>query len=547
MPKRKTYESIADLWKEIIASETPQVYLFELKRFPELENTPSLFKTILEFMDGYFVNHLKPTGILDFKEECDFRFAESFSRTLGLGGNQGLRGFKFKREEFESKIQIVSYLVDYENTEENSVVSNVQRVADLNQPSTSLLASMLASPIIGQSLDKDILGLLFEEHIIDFAKLDKLFQYFTELKKRNGYEDLRIYLLVVSERLGRNELYYSTSIQRVGILKEAFMKVNPYEACVRRFETISGGIRKGVPFVLFLGAGASAGSDPKSGGILPLGDDLKKIAIRIGVLRKPELKNATLEELEEKFKDWLCSSRKLISAIGETRENVTVTLERVLREELSLVHPSNSNTLKTLRDLCDKAQPPIGYTDVKRIIEMSYHPIVITTNYDLMLERVLKDSVIYRRRTDFTGKEADLLSYLRGEKKDIPILKIHGSLDDPDSILQSVKSTHKLPGEISELMHSIYSGEINKQIGGTAIQTFFAGYSLRDQDVRDFFSYHEISKNMKPYVVNPSPSPETVDFYVKNGRSMAEYLDTLISLPFSIFTKILLDQLNIER
>jgi len=278
-----------------------------------------------------------------------------------------------------------------------------------------------------------------------------------------------------------------------------------------------------------------------------LGDALKKIAIK-SVLIRPELKNAEIEELEEEFRNWLYGSRKLITERGETRENVVVTLERVLREELSLVHPSSSRTLGILHDMCEDAQPPSSYADIKRIIEIGYRPILITTNYDMMLERILGDSAVYCSLGDFAGKQSDIISYIKNENPTkIPILKIHGSLKNPESIKQSVNSTYKLPEAIHELMHSIYVGDINSQIGNINIQTFFAGYSFRDQDVCGFFSYSEVFKRIKPYIVNPSPSTDIMDFLLNNGIPKQEYFDTLISLPFSIFTRSLLDQLERTR
>lgn len=540
--------SFSEIWKIIADEDLPaDLYLIEIERFPGVELTPSFLKTMVEYIDGYFANILSPVERIKFGETVDFSFAHQYSRTLNLGPKEGYRSIEFKSEIIDKETQVVGYLADYKSPEDK--VALPEKILIPTQTTNSLLFSLLAQPIIGYFLKRKKVVLLFDEQLIDYINMKGILSYLDLLmKKMEEPRKTSIYVMIVSNRLGKYESFFEDSVQRIGVIADrVFARTNSYRASTNRMSTIVGGINKESPFVLFFGAGVTAEAKIDGESNMPLGDELKRIAIQSVLDPNEQVKQRfELEDLIEKFKDWLVSSDRLIP--GETRENVRITLERVLREEFTFVHPSRSKTLNNLRLKQELSQPHIGYQYVKQIINKGYRPIIITTNYDNLLERMLgKETLEYCKAAEFVDKERDLLDYILKKNDTIPVLKIHGSLSKPESIRESVNNTVVLPNEIDTVLTSVFTGIVNAS--ESCVPTFFSGYSFRDSDVVNFFANAQIKNKMMPYIVNPSPSSTVRDFFYSLKPSNSnllndDYLRTAsINLPFYKFASFLLGKL----
>jgi len=538
--------SFSEIWKIIAAENQPSdLYLFEIEKFPGVELTPSFLKTMVEYIEGYFANILSPIERIKFGEVVDFSFAEQYSKTLNLGPKEGLRSIVFKLEEIDNEKQVVGYLADYKSPQDTEALPEKTLIPT---QTSSLLFSLLAHPVIGCFLKRQKVVLLFDEQLIDYVNMKRILSYLDILLKKEVPRKTSIYLMAVSSRLGKHEAFFEDGVQRIGVIADRiFSRTNSYRTCTTRIGTIVGGINKETPFVLFFGAGVTAEAKIDGESNMPLGDDLKRIAIQ-SVLdpNEQEKQRFELEDLTERFKDWLVKCDRLIP--GETRENAQITLERVLREELTFVDPSRSKTLNNLKRIQDLSQPHIGYQYVKQIINKGYRPIIITTNYDNLLERMLgKETLEYCRAAEFVDKESELLDYLQKKDDKIPVLKIHGSLSKPESIRESVNNTFVLPIEINTVLTSVFTGSVNTT--GSSVPTFFSGYSFRDIDVVHFFSNPQIKNKMTPYIVNPSPSSTVRDFFYSLNPSHSSILNddylkiAAINLPFHKFANYLLDKL----
>lgn len=522
----------AHLWINFSLEKSPGLYLYEIENCQEIDKISYILNAIFEQNNGYFIDLLKQTEEIDFIEgKFDFKTAEDFSKNFELGGKINTNLLKYEIEKINSNWKIIPYI------KYDSESDNIEKLYDIGQITAKLVSSLLISPFLGRYLNKNLIGIVFRHNEVDVFNSQILFDYFIKIIKESNFNDTKIILFLITENLGRDDNYYKSEIERVGFIRKlTFFKTYSFSACKSRIIPISAGLSKYKTFVLFCGAGASASIKTETHEDLPLGDELKKIAIK-NVLQNSELQE---ENLEEEFKKWLEKSQHLIRENGETRDNVVITLERVLMEELRDISPTTSKTLDYLKNKCESCQSSLGYINIRKIIELNYHPLIITTNYDTLFNKFIENAIEYSVNEDYKEKENKIISYLQGVSKEIPILKIHGSLTNPRSIKESVNHTYQLPLDINSLLSSIYSGKINSILGDIEIPTFFVGYSFRDEDIRNFYSNPNIFKKLKPFNVNPSPNIEAIEFFAKLGHKPE---DVNLNIPFSYFSAILLDQL----
>jgi hypothetical protein len=253
------------------------------------------------------------------------------------------------------------------------------------------------------------------------------------------------------------------------------------------------------PFVLFLGAGASASAG------MPLGNEARDYALeRFFSTTVPP----PVSQLALNFHRWICENGRLLAG-EEGLDSATfverLTLERVLREEF---HRDGREESPTLRHLIEKNKNAIERkrTRVRRalrtIIERPQRLIIVTLNFDMILEDEFGDGLqVFATTSSFTSAVDYLNTYCEVGGK-VPVLKLHGSLDVPSSIVADVdtRSLGLAPGAAEALQR--LRGEPHQRRPWVYI-----GASMRDPDVTEVIGSSDFAERLDEWWVSPFPDP----------------------------------------
>ncbi|MGE0705742.1 MAG: SIR2 family protein [Vicinamibacterales bacterium] len=243
--------------------------------------------------------------------------------------------------------------------------------------------------------------------------------------------------------------------------------------------------------VFFLGAGASVSS-----GLL-LGDGLRDKALEGLVGRDEQV------EMIRKFRNFTREHDRELpdeAARSDSEFAATLTLERVMREELRLHGIEHSPTLDSFLEQNNVAltRPGRAIVDLRKLAaKIAPRTVLVTVNFDTLLE---SDPLIQpiASQEDFEGFADSLKTYLGGPAgtSKIPLLKLHGTIEDRMTINASVEDTSALAGWKTAALRALMAQMPNAT-------WVYVGYSMRDQDVTDFLRLDEVGKHVKEWWVSP--------------------------------------------
>ena len=223
-------------------------------------------------------------------------------------------------------------------------------------------------------------------------------------------------------------------------------------------------------FAIFLGAGACVSAG------LPLGDTLRDI-----VLETIYGSSLSLEELRRRF----------YSQFPEAKDFKEITLEVVNH---FLIQRHGVIILDLLKNTLNKYKsPPIGYSDLKKLIERDILKKIITVNFDELLEKALNELNV-----KVIGVNSDLKENVQiwKDSSEPILLKLHGTISNPANLQASLDDVKTLPEDKS--LHLEYLIENHSII--------FVGYSGRDYDIINCIR-HTVQKNKnykyRFYLISP--------------------------------------------
>lgn len=227
------------------------------------------------------------------------------------------------------------------------------------------------------------------------------------------------------------------------------------------------------PLVLHLGAGFSFSSN------LPLGNDLRDDALRRRYEQPGEadVRALAVRLFRDGQRDGRLTSRE--AAAGEMAFADGLTLEQVVRLESTMY----SGTPRTLEDFAERHAQAIAGPAVRglgRVIGTRAGLVLVTVNFDELIEQHVGARVQRFASDDgIEGFPAYLEAYLAGRETAIPLLKLHGTISDPDSCIVSAEQTEAgLPPHKRRALHAIArAGD------GAPMPWIYIGASLRDVDV----------------------------------------------------------------
>ncbi len=223
----------------------------------------------------------------------------------------------------------------------------------------------------------------------------------------------------------------------------------------------------GEKFVLMLGAGASIGS-----GIKPT--------------------RAIMEEL-----------------VGKYRRSQTGTLEDQFDQ---LWAQSTRNDRRMMLDAYLNCAPSDGFRQLAELIQREYFDLVITFNFDRLLERALDEAGV-RYKSIIRGETSTdvIASIIKAPKPRVKILKMHGSLESADYFLFSKEEMLNYPHDLEALI-----GEL------TARDIIICGYAFNDMCVMRAFSSSKDSGSI--YFVNPSGAVDNIKGFLIARRSQEKVI-----------------------
>lgn len=265
------------------------------------------------------------------------------------------------------------------------------------------------------------------------------------------------------------------------------------------------------PLVLFLGAGASAGSG------IPQGNRGRDAALAALTQR-----SIGSSDLIPAFRQWLADHDRWMSDEADLPPELferNLTLERVLREEfysLSGRSRAESSTLQRMQRDCEAAldRQPEGRKALWDLAMELPRLVIATVNFDQLIEDgMMADHKVIVGPEQFREHRGLVLQRLRGETSTIPVLKLHGSIDQVESLVADINTTNRgLPGEIAATLDAMLSE--------TSYLTWvWVGCSMRDADLGAWLAGKNggPSADLQEWWVDPLP-PRTVTAYARLRR-----------------------------
>ncbi len=297
---------------------------------------------------------------------------------------------------------------------------------------------------------------------------------------------------------------------------------------------------RATPFhVLFLGAGFSASSR------LPLGNELRDLALSrlVGTGKEPP------EVLAGLFHTYVEQNGQLLGPEGAMSRQQFVaglTLERVLREELRRYSPETSPSLEDFRRRNAEAVQAMGPGPrlLRRIVQSGHRLVLVTVNFDTLIEHENGDVRVFANDAEFESCVAYLDDYLEHGGA-VPVLKLHGTIEDPQTIIATIDRTAMgLPSTREDALSRLTDQ-------AASVPWTYVGYSMRDLDLVPVLERASFALGTEEVWVSPFPAATAESFAEEHrkahwaplpGRAeRRNYRERLISETSDIFFELFAD------
>lgn len=228
--------------------------------------------------------------------------------------------------------------------------------------------------------------------------------------------------------------------------------------------------------VLFLGAGFSASSG------FPLGSRMRDSAI--ARLLDLDASRHGSAELARRFYEWISAKNGWLTpreiALGAESFIQQLTLEQVIRAE----EQHFGGSLPTLADFkelhdqrVDDAGPAVRSL-CRYLDERVGRVVLVTVNFDTLVESHAGVPLqVFADDEEFKSAAAYVARYLAGEESAVPYLKVHGTIDRPESCVVSAKQTDSGVGNGKLAALRALLDRENQRLW------IYVGSSMRDQDL----------------------------------------------------------------
>lgn len=177
------------------------------------------------------------------------------------------------------------------------------------------------------------------------------------------------------------------------------------------------------------------------------------------------------------------------------------------RFDLLWQHASPDDRLRMLEPYLSKP-PSAGYRDLAEIVRLGYFDIVLTFNFDRLLETALNEAgfhdyqVLSRGETEMSAIER----MIRSRQPGLRILKLHGSLRSADYFLFSKEEMLNYPKDLEAIVSEVTGRDI-----------IICGYAFNDMCLLKAFNTGRDAGAI--YFVNPSGAVDNIKGFLAGRRS----------------------------
>lgn len=282
------------------------------------------------------------------------------------------------------------------------------------------------------------------------------------------------------------------------------------------------------PIVFFLGAGFSASSH------MPFGNAVRDGAIR-RLLGISDLEPLPSVELAARFHEWIAEKPGWLAhserSLSRNEFVAGLTLERVLDAERR--HFSDLPTLAEFKALHDRVVgiPGPSVLALANILQQdSGRVIVVEVNFDQLVETHARVATkVFASTTDFSKAPDYLDRYIRGEERDVPVLKLHGTIEDIDTCVVTHEQTEPGVGpEKLEALRALLDRRDRPRLW------IYVGASMRDRDLLRVLAGEEFGRGLDerwvlPYVVGSVEQYAESRFVYWNETGLPRMEDRIIT------------------
>lgn len=242
----------------------------------------------------------------------------------------------------------------------------------------------------------------------------------------------------------------------------------------------------------YIGAGFSASSN------LPMGNSLRDTVLRgLGPA-------AGVPTTSQGLASWFRASSGSLTAAEEAMDEETfaqtLTLERVIPTERAM-NDGNSPTLADFQERVREvvAQPP---SDAVRFlhdaIRSGMRAVIVTVNLDTLIENDMLDYVtVFATEDEFDGAASYVERYWAGTERKMPVLKIHGTIEDLSSCVVTLQQTQV---GLSPAKKSAIEAILDETV---LTRWIYVGASMRDADFNMDTKHSAFAERVSEHWVAP--------------------------------------------
>jgi hypothetical protein len=381
-------------------------------------------------------------------------------------------------------------------------------VSDGSSPTEDLVlasATVATSPALAQG---GLVVVAYNETGQEAAIVNRTWTFLRHTLPDLAVDNTTLVVVCATDHVDYGRMCGEEPAGRLFVQGDAYLKRNAGEQDRVTIGHLAGG-HSPEHLVLFLAAGFSASSG------LALGNTLRDIALREYL--NDQLSAATT--LPSKFYEALPTGRRMATEQGRPNEQLAadLTLERVLRELTSRgTNPSRAILELESKHAAAVAHPGAAVRHLHRMLSNTRRKLVlVTVNFDQLVERDHMDLVEPFITDDDFERAADYVrEYLDDKQDKAPLLKIHGSLEQPESLVFNLDATAAgLPPRRVEAMQEALTARHGKKV-----PVVYVGASMRDQDLTPLLGSPSNIDSTDEYWVSPLPVSTVEAFWERTSR-----------------------------
>jgi hypothetical protein len=352
---------------------------------------------------------------------------------------------------------------------------------------------------------------VYDESHMEKTAADALWNYYCLFVPRYDMDHLRtLVLLCYTGGIEPTRHFQKFNSARFIVNKEKVSRRRSWS--VDKQEVRRLGAEATIPPVLFLAAGFSS-STRTGDGDLPMGNELRDRALNrlVGDFENEAVMSAAFRTYCEDRGTLLPGEEDM----SESEFQRTLTLERVLQLELAEAPNPLGTTLTQFQGEVNEAcnNPGEALKILGDMLSSGTRAILVTVNFDELVEHQCGDEVkTFATDEDFEDAASYVDAYLAGTEDAAPLLKLHGTLSRPDSIVATVESVAKgLPPSKTAALRALVATRTEPR------SWFYVGASMRDRDILLHISSREFAEGVSEWWVAPSID-SSVERFIRDVR-----------------------------